>query len=104
MKHEIFIYITNPSREVARQMASLLLENQLIACANLHEIESLYRWEGKLEQENEVVLIAKTKTEYFSQIEALIKENHPYDVPCITQVPVKFNLPYGEWVESQLKK
>jgi len=98
------VYSTFATRDEAISVARALLESRLIACATLHSgAISLYRWQGKLEQEEETVLMAKThKAKVEGAIEA-IKKRHSYEVPCIMATPFERGWkPYMEWVEGEV--
>ncbi len=94
----VFVYVTNPSKEEALSLANDLLSEKLIACANLMPITSCYVWEGKTQNDDEVVMIAKTRSELFEKVRHRIEEKHPYDVPCITRIPVSANEAFFNWV------
>ena len=99
-----FIYSTFPNREEALSVARKLLETKLIACANIIDsVTSLYHWEGKLCEENEVILIAKTNiNQGLEALEALIKL-HSYDIPCAVLIPpVEAHPAFARWVNDQL--
>lgn len=96
----VLMYITNPSKEGARKISKKLLEEKLIACANIFPIESIYLWEGKIAEEPEFVLIAKTTEENFGKAKALVEKIHPYDVPCVLKIPVEANERYLKWVQG----
>ena len=96
----IFIYITNPTRNEARKIAKHLLSKKLIACANIFPIDSLYRCKGKIADEKEFVLIAKTKKENFNKVKREVEKIHPYDIPCIVKIPVSSNEKYYHWLEK----
>ena len=100
----IFVYITCKDGEEARKIANHLLDNKLIACANIFPINSLYKWENKLEDTKEIVIIAKSVKEKFPEIEKQVKELHSYNVPCIVMVEVsKANKEYSDWVNNELE-
>jgi periplasmic divalent cation tolerance protein len=99
----IFVYITCPNKANARKMAKLLISNKLIACANIFPINSIYPWEGKIREDMEFSLIVKTTDNRFEKIKKILKENHPYDVPCVTKIPVEPNDSYAQWLESVLR-
>ena len=92
---------TFPDEETARRIASTLVEERLVACANLLPgATSIYRWEGKVESATEVVVIFKTG-ESAAAAMARIKELHPYEVPEIIQIAVKDARPaYLAWVKE----
>ena len=70
----ILIYITNKNLKQAKLIAKHLLKNKLIACANLFPIKSMYLWQKKIEDDNEIVLLAKTKNSNYKKIEKVINE------------------------------
>ena len=83
------IYTTIDNIQDARKIAQTLVEEQLVACANIiPEIESIYRWEGKIENENEVVIIAKTTDPNVKKTIQRIKDLHSYDLPDIIVLPI----------------
>lgn len=103
MEKSVFIYVTIPSQKVALQISEALLEAHLIACANIYSMQSVYRWEGKVAQEPEFVLIGKTRAALYPALCERITALHPYEVPCIAQLPVAFNPAFGAWVEAETK-
>ena len=105
MSNEYSITIaTWPDKETAKSIAKLLVENRLAACVQIFPIESVYIWQNKVCDENEVMLLIKSKTELFGKISALIRENHTYEVPEIIQVPIIGGLPeYLRWIEDWIK-
>ncbi len=98
----IFIYITNPSKEKAKDIAKHLLEKKLIACANIFPIESLYWWEGKITEDSEAVLIAKTLEENFEAVRGEIEKIHPYTIPCGIKINVESNEKYFSWLKGEV--
>ena len=105
MSNEYSITITTfPNKDTAKPIAKLLVENRFAACVQIFPIESVYIWQDKVCDENEVMLFIKSKTELFEKISALIKENHTYEVPEIIQVPITGGLPeYLKWIEDWVK-
>ena len=98
------IVITNaPNRDVALKIARALIERKLAACVNiLAECTSVYRWQGRLENETEVPLLIKTRAAIYSEVEAAIKSLHPYELPEIVAVPIERGLPeYLEWLGAE---
>lgn len=76
------VLVTAPDLRTARRLARAALTARLIACANLvPKLESHYRWQGKLEQSAEVLLVLKTTTTRLTALEQLIVARHPYDTP-----------------------
>lgn len=85
-------------------MARALVEQNLAACMQLTEgIHSIYRWEGKICEEQEVLLSAKTIEAKWPEILAFIQSAHPYDLPEILAfAPEQYERQYGKWVESEV--
>ena len=79
----IAVITTLPNREMARSLAAELVERRLVACAQLSEIESIYRWQGELQHEPEIRLLLKTSDALYSAVEQLIVERHSYETPAI---------------------
>jgi periplasmic divalent cation tolerance protein len=99
----IFVYVTNPDEKVAKRIAIHLLKRRLIACANIFPVDSAYWWKGKIEDEEEYVLIAKTKKGNWEKVKREIKKIHPYSVPCITRINVEANKEYEKWLRKEVK-
>ena len=103
MAEEVLVVLTTwPDAATARAAARQLIEERLAACANLvPAIESIYRWEGKLETANEVLMILKTTIGRYAQLETRVKALHPYDVPEILGLPVTEGLnAYLRWAQD----
>jgi periplasmic divalent cation tolerance protein len=97
----ISIVTTLPSREQALELARILVERRLVACAQLNAIESVYIWNGQLQQDPEVRLTLKAPEGHYTAIEAAILERHPYDLPAIhAQRLERVHQPYGDWIRS----
>jgi periplasmic divalent cation tolerance protein len=83
------IYTTIDDIKAARRIAQALTEEQIAACVNIiPNVESVYRWKGKIENSNEVVLIAKTIDQSVKKAIQRIKQLHTYEVPDIIVLPV----------------
>jgi len=100
----LLVTTSMPSVEAAKALAKDLIESRLAACVQLQEgIESLYRWEGKICEEQEVLLSAKTMATKWAEISAFIQEKHPYHLPEILAFsPEQYEHQYGKWVESEV--
>ncbi|MCH8557074.1 MAG: divalent-cation tolerance protein CutA [Balneolia bacterium] len=86
----VLVYITTSGPDEARKIAGSLLEENLIACGNiLPKMESVYKWKGEVQHDNESVLILKTIEENVSQVEKRVKEMHSYDLPCLVTFPIE---------------
>jgi len=102
----LLVVITSlPSLEQAQTIARQLVENRLAACVQIQQgVNSIYRWDGKICEENEVLLSAKTSRVLWEEIRVFIQNNHPYDLPEIMAfTPADYEQQYGQWVEAELK-
>jgi periplasmic divalent cation tolerance protein len=100
----IVVMITTPDRETARSIAQALLAEKLIACANISgPINSLYHWQGKLYDEEEVIMICKTRPELFENgLIPAVKALHPYSVPEIIALPLQSgSSEYLAWISQE---
>ena len=83
------VYSTIGDIVEAKRIATTLVEEQLVACVNIiPNIESIYRWEGKIDSDSEVAIFAKTKDENIKDTIQRIKTLHTYDLPDIIVLPV----------------
>ena len=98
----ILILCTCPSQNEADAVATTLLEERLAACVNqLPGIKSLYCWEGRVKQDDEVLLLIKTTADLFERLEKTIKTLHSYETPEIIAVPiVAGSADYLRWIEA----
>lgn len=99
----IVIYCTVPNKKEGRVIAKSLVENKLAACVNIiDKVESVFSWDHNLTQENEALLIIKTKKSLFEQIKVLIKELHSYNVPEIIAVNIESaDETYLKWIAHE---
>jgi periplasmic divalent cation tolerance protein len=99
----IEIWITCPDRKTARRIAHALIAKRLVACANiLPEIESLYRWKGKVENEPEVPLVVKTRADNFDPVTDAVRKLHPYETPSIIGVTIeRVTGDYLDWIYAE---
>lgn len=101
----VLLYCPCPDEGVAAQLARQLIEEGLIACANiLPPHRSLYLWNGALEEAPESLLLAKTNITKAEQAATRLKTLHPYEIPCVLQVNAQANARFTTWVESHLPK
>ena len=84
----VIIQTTTSSKEEAKKIAKILIQDKLAACVQLKDIESLYSWDGKLCCERETLLSIKTKKELFSKVKSKILELHSYDTPEIIELDI----------------
>jgi periplasmic divalent cation tolerance protein len=92
---------TTPSREEAHRIAKLLIDEKLAACVQLLPIESFYAWQGKTQNEAEILLLVKTRRALFEPAIARIKAVHSYSVPEIVAMPFTAGFAgYLDWIDS----
>lgn len=95
----IAILTTTASLEEARTIARTLVERKLAACAQISEIESIYRWQGAVQNEREYRVLVKTTDSMYATVERTIKELHSYELPAVFSLPVdEAYVPYAEWI------
>jgi len=92
--------MTCPNPETARSIARQLLEKRLVACVNVvPHVTSLYWWEGKIQEDSEVLLVAKTAAERIEELKSVLPTLHPYQVPELVVLAVEDGLPaYLNWI------
>ena len=103
MAEQVLIVLTTwPDAETARSAVRTFVEEKLAACANLiPSVESIYRWEGKIEASTEVMAVLKTTRDRVDALERRLLTLHPYEVPEFLTVRVADGLPaYLRWVET----
>jgi periplasmic divalent cation tolerance protein len=98
-----FFYIPVGSESEAIDLGDLVIGKKLAACSNVFPITSSFPWNGKLEKENEFVLILKTIPSLKDSLRNFIEENHPYDVPCILSWSAEVNESYFKWMSEKLE-
>lgn len=101
----IVVFLTAPSGEEATRLADLLINAHLAACVQiLPEMESVYRWQGQIERQSEILLIVKTASGKFAELEREVRALHSYETPEIVAVPiVAGSQPYLDWLSESLK-
>ncbi|TKB11125.1 divalent-cation tolerance protein CutA [Desulforhopalus sp. IMCC35007] len=105
MKNIIAIHTTLANIDDARKIAMILMDQKLIACAQISSpMESIYRWQDKLETAIEYTLTVKTTEDAAQQVIAVIENNHPYDVPEVVGQRLTFSAKnYQQWLEAEVK-
>ncbi|HEU0253554.1 MAG TPA: divalent-cation tolerance protein CutA [Pyrinomonadaceae bacterium] len=96
----IIVFMTAANGEEATRLADMLVGAHLAACVQiLPEMESVYRWQGKIERQSEVLLLAKTTQAKFAELEREVRALHSYDTPEIVAVPITASsAPYLKWL------
>ncbi|KHG33890.1 divalent-cation tolerance protein CutA [Sulfurospirillum sp. MES] len=96
------ITTTFPDEQSAKKVIALLLEQRLVACAQILPVQSFYRWEGDVCEETESLVIMKTKSHLFDAIQSLILAHHPYAIPQLILIPIEKGLhTYLQWVDQE---
>jgi periplasmic divalent cation tolerance protein len=100
----IIVLMTASSSEEADRLADMLVNGNLAACVQiLPPIRSVYRWQGSIERSSEVLLIAKTVTDKFVELEQRVRAVHSYETPEIVALPVTaISEPYREWLSASI--
>jgi periplasmic divalent cation tolerance protein len=98
------ILVTAPSQDVARQLAHDLVTERLAACVNVVPgVTSIYAWEGKIEQAEEVLMIIKTQSSRYTALEEHVRAHHPYETPEIVEISAGRVTPkYWQWVMKEM--
>lgn len=100
----IVVFMTAADRDEAGRLAEMLVVARLAACVQiLPEMESVYRWEGRIERQREVLLLAKTTSAKFADLEREVRALHSYETPEIVAVPLTTaSVPYLRWLSDSL--
>jgi periplasmic divalent cation tolerance protein len=107
MEDAVMLALTNVGDiDSARRIARELVERRLAACVNmLPGVQSVYRWQGGIEEEGEITLLIKTTASRYAELEAAIRSLHPYQLPEVIALPIAAGLPaYLDWVRQETKK
>jgi len=99
----IVLSITCRDLGEAKKIGDILLRARLIACANYVPIQSAYWWHDAIEEGAEVVIVAKTRSDWYDRLVELVEQHHSYDTPCIAAWPLgHINEKYMRWLEGEL--
>jgi periplasmic divalent cation tolerance protein len=106
MEQAILVLTNVPDAELARSLATALVEQRLAACVNiLPAVQSIYRWQGAVEQTSEITLLIKSTQARYSELQEAIVRLHPYDVPEVIAIPLSAGLPsYLGWIAEETLK
>jgi periplasmic divalent cation tolerance protein len=100
------VYMTTRDREEARRIGRALVESRLAACVNiLDPMNSFYWWNNQIQDDQETVLLAKTRADLVEALIAKFKSLHSYEVPCVVTLPIlEGNPDFLAWVERETKR
>ncbi|MBI5546285.1 MAG: divalent-cation tolerance protein CutA [Deltaproteobacteria bacterium] len=100
----VVVLVTAPSPEKAQEIARTLVEERLAACVNtIGAVRSTYRWEEKVQDDVESLLVIKTRTEAFERLRARVLSLHPYQCPEVIALPIVLgHAPYLEWLGASV--
>jgi periplasmic divalent cation tolerance protein len=106
MNGELIIFVTASGAEEAAKMAEAVVEERLAACVNIvGGVESIYRWEGKVTRDREVLMIIKSTSERYAELERRIKELHSYTTPEVVAFEIeRGSQPYLDWLRDSTAK
>ena len=95
----VMIISTYPNKKSISKISNDLIKNKIIACVNISKIDSIYSWNGKIQNSPEYIAIFKTVTKNKTKLKKVIAETHPYDVPEIAEIDVtSINKSYLNWL------
>ena len=105
MTDAILVLVTAPTADKAAELARILVEEQLAACGNIVPgLRSIYRWEGKVHDEAEALLLLKTQGALFDALRQRILELHPYQVPEVLRLGIEAgHQPYLDWIRDNVR-
>ena len=102
---QVLVYMTTESVEAARRLGRTLVERRLAACANiLSGMESLYWWDGAVQEGHEAVLVAKTRADLAPALTEAVKALHTYQCPCVVVLPITGGNPdFLAWIDAETR-
>lgn len=103
MEDFIVILVTASSEEEAKKIAQSLVDKRLAACVNIiKDVQSVFRWKGKISDEKELLLIIKTRKKLYKNVEEEVKRLHSYEVPEVIALPIVLgSMDYLYWIDSE---
>jgi periplasmic divalent cation tolerance protein len=101
----IVVLVTAPSQEQAQAIAHALVESKFAACINLFPIHSIYSWKSEIQQDSEWQLVIKSDRAQFADLEKLVCDRHPYEVPEVIALPVVAgSAAYLRWLNNSIQR
>lgn len=103
MNEHLVVLVTATSTAQARRIARRLLQGKLAACVNMVPIESMFLWKGEIQEEEEVLMVIKTRAEAFDDLMNAVKAMHTYDTPEVIGIPVVLgSREYLKWIDDEV--
>jgi periplasmic divalent cation tolerance protein len=103
MNEHLVVLVTATSTAQARRIARRLLQSKLAACVNMAPIESMFLWKGEIQEEEEVLMVIKTRAEAFDDLMNAVKGMHTYDTPEVIGIPVVLgSREYLKWIDDEV--
>ncbi len=101
----LLVQTSCPDKESAIALAQRIIEKKVAACVNvLPEVTSIYKWKEKVKQDSEILLLIKTPKRRYKELQAVICEAHPYELPEVIAVPISEGLPeFLSWVDGAVR-
>jgi len=105
MSGYLVVFVTCPTVASAKQLAKTLVHKRLAACVNIvPNVQSLFWWEGRVDQAREALLLIKTTTRRFASLRQAVRALHPYEVPEVIAIPIqRAHQPYLRWITESLR-
>ena len=102
----LLVISTCPNQDVAKQLAGKIIDEHLAACVNiLPNIVSVYKWQGSMEESSESMMLIKSTKQQYENLQSLIVEEHPYELPEVIAVPISGGLPeYLAWINNVINE
>ena len=103
---DVVVFVTASSPQEAEQIGKIVVTSRVAACASIVQgVRSIFHWDNKINVEPECLIVMKTTLERFSELEAIVRRHHSYDVPEILALPVVAgSAPYLEWIRGETRK
>lgn len=101
----VVIYCTVPNKNEGREIAKALIKYKLVACVNIiDKIESIFSWDGQMQEEKEALMMIKTKKELFDDVNKVIQKLHSYNVPEVIAIPIiEADETYLKWIAHETR-
>jgi len=106
ISEHISVFVTVPDEETAVKVAKAVLDSKIAACASMiPAVRSLYWWKGEIQDDSELLLVIKTRSDMFDLLSRKIREIHPYEVPEIIAFPIVMgNHDYLAWIDDNVSR